>query len=125
MATDWTPWNMMEIPTTPGTSTVANDVARRPPLPTDWPILREHVEEDEDQQERLDDGPHDELDHVLAQHGEVPQQQGVRGPCGWPPRSSAAASATMAAWRRAGDPWSGRWRSDVVVISRAGPFRSG
>ena len=40
-ATDWTPWNMIEIPTTPGTSTVANaDSATRPcPPPTPWPIL--------------------------------------------------------------------------------------
>ena len=42
-ATAWTPWNMMEIPTTPGTSTVANaDEAAPPPPPvppTAWPIL--------------------------------------------------------------------------------------
>ena len=39
-ATDWTPWNMMEIPTTPGTRTVAKadcSAGPRPPMP--WPIF--------------------------------------------------------------------------------------
>ena len=40
-ATDWTHWNMIEIPSTPGTSTVANaDSATVPPFvpPIDCPI---------------------------------------------------------------------------------------
>src|SRR5579875_4128814 len=37
-ATAWTPWNMVEIPTTPGTSTVANPADPAAPPPTDWPI---------------------------------------------------------------------------------------
>ena len=41
MATAWMPWNMIEMPTTPGTSTVAKaDSASGPcPPPTLWPIL--------------------------------------------------------------------------------------
>ncbi len=40
-AIDCTPWNMIEIPTTPGTRIVAkSDSAPRPlPPPTPWPIL--------------------------------------------------------------------------------------
>ena len=39
-AIDCTPWNMIEIPTTPGTKIVAKAVdAPGPPPPTAWPIL--------------------------------------------------------------------------------------
>ena len=42
-ATDWTPWNMIEIPTTPGTRIVANGISDEPPLdelpPIAWPIF--------------------------------------------------------------------------------------
>ena len=39
-AIDWTPWNMTEIPTTPGTSTVAKSRApAEPDPPTAWPIF--------------------------------------------------------------------------------------
>ena len=40
-AIDWTPWNITEMPTTPGTSTVANadSSAGRALPPTAWPIL--------------------------------------------------------------------------------------
>ena len=40
-AMDCTPWNMTEIPTTPGTSTVANadSAAMPPPPPMPWPIF--------------------------------------------------------------------------------------
>ena len=38
-AIDWTPWNITEMPTTPGTSTVANaDDAAADWPPTAWPI---------------------------------------------------------------------------------------
>src|SRR5450759_1898481 len=39
-ATAWIPWNMIEIATTPGTSTVANSDSDTfpPPPPTPWPI---------------------------------------------------------------------------------------
>ena len=41
MATAWTPWNMIEMPTTPGTSTVAkaDSAAGLLPPPMPWPIL--------------------------------------------------------------------------------------
>ncbi len=41
MATAWTPWNMIEIPTTPGTSTVAkaDSAAGVLPPPMPCPIL--------------------------------------------------------------------------------------
>ena len=84
-AIDWMPWNMIEMPTTPGTSTVANADCRCRAAPADaLPDLREHVEEDEAQQERLDDRAQHELPQVLAQHDEVAQQQrDQRGPaCG-------------------------------------------
>ncbi len=40
-ATDWTPWNRMEIPTTPGTSTVAkaDSAPGLDPPPMPWPIF--------------------------------------------------------------------------------------
>lgn len=39
-AMDCTPWNMIEMPTTPGTRMVANaDAPVAPPPPTDWPIF--------------------------------------------------------------------------------------
>ena len=61
-ATDWTPWNMIEMPTTPATRTVANAdsdaaaPAADPGAPADGLAdLGEHVEEHEAQEERLDD----------------------------------------------------------------------
>jgi hypothetical protein len=44
------------------------------------PDLRENVEEDEAEQERLDDRPQHELPEVLAQHDDVAQQE--RAQCG-------------------------------------------
>ncbi len=41
--------------------------------------LREHVEEDEAEQERLDQHPDHELDEVLAQHHQVPEDQRPQG----------------------------------------------
>ena len=40
MATAWMPWNMIEMATTPGTSTVANAASAATPLPppTPWPM---------------------------------------------------------------------------------------
>ena len=63
-AIDCTPWNMTEIPTTPGTKMVAKaDCSAAVPLHAAdaLPDLREDVEEDEAQEERLDDGPQREL----------------------------------------------------------------
>jgi len=58
-AIDWTPWNMTEMPTTPGTSTVAKPAAPRAlEPPTAWPIFGKDEEEHEAQQERLDQGSH-------------------------------------------------------------------
>ena len=79
MATAWMPWNMMEMPTTPGDEDGGERRTRRlaPPAAAD-PLAdgREDVQEDEDEQERLDEGAGDELAQVLLQHGEVPLQQG-------------------------------------------------
>ena len=49
MATAWTPWNMIEMPTTPGTSTVANADSAAGSLPAADALadLGEDVEEDE------------------------------------------------------------------------------
>ena len=81
-AIDWTPWNITEIPTTPGTRMVANaDCSARPASADALTDLGEDVEEDEAQQERLDQGPQHELAEVLAQHDEIAQQQrGQSGP---------------------------------------------
>ena len=40
-ATDWTPWNRIEMPTTPGTRRVAkaDSAAGPPPPPMPWPIF--------------------------------------------------------------------------------------
>ena len=79
-ATDCTPWNMIEIPTTPGTRMVAKaGLGRRPLAPDALADLREHEEEHEAQQERLDQRPQHELAQVLAQHQEVAQDQRPQG----------------------------------------------
>ena len=73
-AIDWTPWNMIEMPTTPGTSTVANAGLGAAPGAADaLADLREHEQEDEAEQKRLDERAQDELADVLAQHDEVTQ----------------------------------------------------
>ena len=81
-AIDCTPWNMTEIPTTPGTRIVAKADCATVAVPADaLPDLREDVQEDEAEQERLDDRAQHELPQVLAQHDEVAQQQRAeRGP---------------------------------------------
>ena len=99
-ATDCTPWNMIEIPTTPGTRTVANedsppDLSRAPDRLAD---LREDVEEDEAEQEGLHERADRELEEVLAQHGEVAQQRAPAARSG-----SRRASSAAGAWRRGRD----------------------
>ena len=121
------PWNMMESPTTPGTSTVAKADSAPGTLEAADALtdLRKDVEEDEAQEERLHQRAHDELDQVLAQDDEVAQDQRAaarsswrRWPSGWARRHRRAACGPTTA----GSDWSG---AAVVVISRAGPFRSG
>ena len=73
-AIDCTPWNMIEIPTTPGTRIVAKADSALGPWPADaLADLGEHEQEHEAQQEGLDEGPQHELPQVLAQHDEVAQ----------------------------------------------------
>ncbi len=66
IAIDWTPWNMTEMPTTPGTRIVANADSSAVPCATDaLPDLGEHVEEHEAEQERLDQRAKHELHSCL------------------------------------------------------------
>ena len=73
------------MPTTPATRIVANtDSAERPlagpgRAPDALTDRREDVQEDEHQQERLHEGPGDELADVLAEHGQVAQEQRPEG----------------------------------------------
>ena len=119
-ATDWTPWNMIEMPTTPATSTVANDDSPPgPDAPTELVDLREDVEEHEAQQERLDHRAQHELPEVLAQHHEVPKQQGTE-------RGAAAANAErLGPDASCGGTVGAPVGSVVLAISRAAPCRSG
>ena len=56
------------------------DSRRRTAAPADaLADLREHVEEDEAEEERLDQHPDDELDEVLAQHHQVAEDEGPEG----------------------------------------------
>src|SRR4029077_9984874 len=102
-AIDCTPWNMTEIPTTPGTRMGATARGPRGGRERGWaegvcaadtlPDLREDVQEDEAEQERLDDRAQHELPQVLAQHHEVPQhQRAQRGPARRGHRAGGAAA---------------------------------
>jgi hypothetical protein len=153
-ATAWTPWNMIEIATTPGTSTVAKaDSAAlgMKPVAGGADALAdggEDVEEDENKQERLDDGAEAEDDDVLAQHDEVtPDERPERRPTGGEGRTDPAEADLLAVGDEAGGrgrvggcdlvrPWGAGLRPDdravppswggcgTSTISRAAPFRS-
>ena len=81
MATAWMPWNMIEMPTTPGTRTVANADSAPGAAPAADALadLGEDVEEDEAEEERLDQGPGDELPEVLSEHHQVAQDERLQG----------------------------------------------
>jgi hypothetical protein len=73
-ATDCTPWNMIEIPTTPATSTVANPAAPACRPPTDWPILG-NTKRNTKQSRNGWMIVRRTKSLVLAQHDDVAQQQ--------------------------------------------------
>ena len=93
---------MIVIPTTPGTSTVANaDSASLAAAAADaLADRREHVEEDEHEQERLHQRADRELGEVLSQHDQVAQDQREQAPSGLRPPSSAQARSRWAPHRR-------------------------
>ena len=113
-ATGCTPWNMTEIPTTPGMSTVANaeDAAALgvPPLADRLADLGEDVEEDEHREKRLYHGTGHELDQVLPQHHRGPAASAPPGRSGWPTRRNGLAS-----WRSGSGPGGAPARSSSSV----------
>ena len=112
-ATAWMPWNMMDSPTTPATRTDGELGFGGAGPPDGRPDLGEHVEEDEHQQERLEDGARDEDAEVLAQDREVAQEESLEG--------GQLADVKDPGVRRQHVGWS----ESRVAISRAAPFRSG
>ena len=93
----------------------ADSAAGPPPAADALADLREDVEEDEAQQERLHQGPDDELDEVLAQHHQVAEDQGPQGdPAG---RRTSSGSASVC------DGGIGGLGARRRLISRAAPCR--
>jgi hypothetical protein len=87
---------MIEIATTPGTSTVARGADS---LADDG----KDVEKDEDEQERLDDGAEAEDDDVLPQYDEVtPNERAERRPTGGERRTDPAEPDLLAVGDEAG-----------------------
>ena len=113
-AIDCTPWNMTEIPTTPGHQDGRERGLGRRAVPADaLADLREDVQEDEAQQERLDDRAQHELPQVLAQHHQVAQQQRAqRGPARGGHRPGRAAADPPGRRLR----WSPMWRHSVPQL---------
>ena len=80
-ATDWMPWKMIEIAIDAGDEQ-RGEVGRAARAADRLADLREHVREHEDQQQRLHHRAAEEHPELLAQHGEVAQEQRAERACG-------------------------------------------
>ena len=111
---------MIEMPTTPGTRTVANET-HAPCRRLRRPLANrgEHVQEDEDEQKGLHERANDELEEVLLQHDEVAldqREQRLRLAA----KLERVGSIVNAPGIRPGTVLS---RTPVAVISREAPYR--
>jgi hypothetical protein len=108
----------MEMPTTPGTSTVAKaDSAAGPSRPRCPGRSSGRRRGRRSTAGTAGPGADDELDEVLAQHDQVAQDQRPEARSGWPPRPSGSGSARFDAAVRAARLVGSRWPSVAQLLA--------